>query len=370
MFKKFINALKTSRAARYSLIAILVLMVVLCVVAASFGLPIIFVIIFMLVIGFPVIIAVGGLGAAVGIAGSAVSNKKAYDEISRNDPALADLEKERGRLQMYNIIFIAATVLLIIIATILAQIAGFIIIAILAVLIYIFKLYPMNREFNRSFGDCVVRAEVNSRFTNASYESDHGFTPEEIKSVSFLGYDAYTGSEYIEGEQGSIHFRSSEVLLQTVSVYYDDNNDRNESYTTVFDGYLYSIPLSRPVTATVYVASKKQKTHFKDKIETGSEDFDSKLKVYSADPEAARQLLISQVKTQILRIADSSKDPFCLVFNEDKLYAFVAKDGPGCFKVNLSKDITVALLKDNVAAHLSEQADLLNLLDIISASMM
>ena len=54
----------------------------------------ILIIVVMLVLGFPVIIAVGGIGAAAGIVGSAVSNKKSYDEISRSDPALAELEKE------------------------------------------------------------------------------------------------------------------------------------------------------------------------------------------------------------------------------------------------------------------------------------
>ncbi|MBO4414924.1 MAG: DUF3137 domain-containing protein [Lachnospiraceae bacterium] len=370
MFKKFFNALKTSRASRYSLIAILVLMVVLCVAGASFGLHISFIIVVMLVLGFPVIIAVGGIGAAAGIVGSAVSNKKSYDEISRSDPALAELEKERGKLQMYNVIYFAVTVLLIIIAAILSQIAGLIIIMILALLVYIFKIYPMNKAFNNTFGGNVVQTEVNRRFTNASYEHGRGLPPEEIGSAAFIGYDSYSGWEYIEGEQGSIHFRSSEVQLQTVSTYTDDDGDSHESYTTVFDGYVYSIPLSRPVSAAVYVASKKQKTHFKDKIETGSEDFDSKLKVYSTDPEAARSLLISQVKAQILRIADITKEPFCLVFNADKLYAFVQNSETSCFSVNLSKDITVAQLRDNVAAHLSEQADLLNILDTISASMM
>ena len=370
MFKKFINALKTSRTARYSLIAILLLIVVLCVAAAYIGLPIELVIIVLLVLGFPVIIAVGGIGAAVGIAGSAVSNKKSYDEISRNDPALGELEKERGRLQLYNVIYYVATIFLVIISTILAHAPGLFVIVILAILVYLFKIYPMNREFNRTFADRVVQGEINRRFTNATYESGHGLTPEEVKSVAFIGYDSCSGSEYIEGELGSIHFRNCKILLQNVSSYYDDNNDLRESYTTVFGGYLYSIPLSHPVTATVYVASKKQKTHFKDKIETGSEDFDSKFKVYSADPEAAKSLLIAQVKSQILRIADTLKVPFCLVFNNDKLYCFAQMDGSSCFTVNLSKDITVAQLRDKVSAHLSEQADLLNELDIISASIM
>ena len=75
MFRKFINALKTSKAARFSLIAIIILMAVLCIPAAIIGIPIPVVIIPLFVLGFPVIIAVGGIDAAAGIAGSALSNK-------------------------------------------------------------------------------------------------------------------------------------------------------------------------------------------------------------------------------------------------------------------------------------------------------
>ncbi|MCR4656699.1 MAG: hypothetical protein K5770_10785 [Lachnospiraceae bacterium] len=161
MFKKFTNALKTSRAARFALIAVIVLFVLLCIPAVIIGIPITVVILAMLVVGFPVVIAVGGIGAAAGIAGSAISNKKSYDDISQNDPNLAGLEKDRGKRQMVNVIFWVAGIILAVIAAYLGTWIGFFLVLVTGVIIYIKKIYPMNNSFDKSFWDQVVRAEAN-----------------------------------------------------------------------------------------------------------------------------------------------------------------------------------------------------------------
>jgi len=369
MFKKFINALKTSKPARFALIAILLLMVVLCVAAAYIGIPISAVIIVMLIIGYPVIITVGGIGAAVGIAGSAISNKKSYDEISSKDPTLADIEKERGKLQMYNIIFWVAAVILCITALLLGQTIGLIIMAIACVLFYFLKLYPMNREFNKSFGDYVVVGEVNRQFSNASYDASKGFDAEEVESVSFTSYDVYTGTDYIEGDLDRLHFRSCELRLESMNTTVDEDNDSHTSYSTLFWGYLYSIPLSKHIGATVFAADKKFRTGLKDKLETGTDEFDKNIKVHSKDPETAGKVLSGPVTREILSLSEASKDPLCIVFHGDKLYAFVKSDESSCFSVNLSKDINMAQLRDGVREHLSEQVAILTGLDKISQAL-
>ena len=369
MFRKFINALKTSRTARYALIAILILTVLLCIAAASIGIPVIVVIILMLVVGFPVIIAVGGVGAAIGIAGSAISNKKSYDEISRNDPTLAELEKERGKLQMYNIIFIVAAVILALVALVISQAIGFYAVLILAILFYFIKIFPMNIAFNNSFGERVITGEINRRFANAVYDAKKGFDAEEVEPISFVGHDTYSGCEYIEGESGPVHFRSCRLYYEIVSNVLDETNESHESRATVFSGYLYSIPLSKQVPATVYVADKKLHTDLKDKITTGQDTFDADMKVYSTDPTSVGSVLTGQVADRILRLKETSNKPFCLVFRENKLYAFVRDKDESCFRVSLAKDINVMELKDRVSAHLAEQADFLNGLANVADSM-
>ncbi len=368
MFKKFAEALKTSRAARYALIAIIVLFVLLCIPAVMIGIPITVVFLAMLVLGFPVIIAVGGIGAATGIAGSAISNKKSLEDISRSDPHLAELEKERGNKQMITVIFWVSAILLAIIAVSIGSYIGFILVLIAGVIIYLRVIYPMNRSFDQSFGEQVIRTEVNRRFPNAEYYDSRAFSPEEVESVSFVGYDRYYGSQYIEGDQGSVHFRSCELNLQTVTQQYDpDDQNMREICETVFQGYLYSIPFKRPVPAPVFVAAPKLSIGFKDDVRIGLDVFDKAMKIHSADPEAAKQLLTVPVTEQILRLKDSSKEPFCLVFHEDRLYAFVRNSGNSCFTVNLSKDINTVQLRERVSTHLSEQAAFLDGMGSISA---
>ena len=369
MFRKFINALKTNRAARFALIAIIVLFVLLCIPAVMIGIPITVVILAMLVLGFPVVIAVGGIGAAAGIAGSAISNKKSLEDISMSDPRLAELEKERGKRQMINLIFWVSAIILAIIAAYVGSWIGFLLVLVAGVIIYIRKIYPMNHSFDRSFGEQVVRTEVNKRFVNAVYDDSRGFSPEEVASVSFVGYNRYSGSHYIEGDQGSVRFRSCELCLQTVEEYEDNDSNRRDIYTTVFQGYLYCIPLESPVPADVFVYTAKLGTGFRDHVRIGSELFDRNMKVHSEDPEAAKQLLTTQVTEQLLRLKEASKEPFCLVFHEDRLYAFIRNSGDSCFTVNLSRDINMPQLKERVSTHLSGQAAFLREMESISAAM-
>ncbi|MCR4739358.1 MAG: DUF3137 domain-containing protein [Lachnospiraceae bacterium] len=369
MFRKFVNALKTSRPARFALIAIIVLFVLLCIPAVMIGIPIPVVILAMLVLGFPVIIAVGGIGAAAGIAGSAISNKKSYEDISRSDPRLAELEKERGNKQMISIIFWVSTIILAVIAAALASWIGFLLVLVAGVIIYIKKIYPMSHSFDQSFGEQVVRSEINKRFGNAVYDASRGFSQEEVGSVNIVGYDLYRGSQYIEGDQGFVHFRSCELNLQTVEEYEDDDMNTRDVYTTVFQGYLYCIPLAKKVSETVYVADSKMSTDLNGRVKTGSDIFDKNMKVHAADPEAANQLLTAPVTAQILRLKETSKEPFCLVFNEDKLYAFIKNSEYSFFTVDLNKDINILQLKDRLTAYLAGQAAFLNGMDSISAAM-
>ncbi|MCR4656698.1 MAG: DUF3137 domain-containing protein [Lachnospiraceae bacterium] len=166
-----------------------------------------------------------------------------------------------------------------------------------------------------------------------------------------------------------VRFRSCELCLQTVEEYEDDDLNRRDIYTTVFQGYLYCIPLAGRVSSDIFVFAAKLSNGLKGNVRIGSDLFDRSMKVHSEDPDAARQLLTGPVTGQILRLKEVSKEPFCLVFHEDRLYAFIKNSGDSFFSVNLTRDINMAQLKERVSIYLSGQAAFLNGMENISDAM-
>lgn len=364
MFKRFINSLKNSRTARYALIAIIILMVLLCIPAAAIGIPFWVVIILMLAVGFPIIIAIGGVGAAIGIAETAVENRDSYEALEGNDPALAEIEKERGKLQLTTIIYCVAALIVGLVCMFAIHPVMLMIVLALAVLGYIFILYPKIRAFDGRFADGVVKGEVERHFENAKYDAKDGFAQEEVKAVSSIGYDSCATFDLIEADRGRTHFRSCVVRLD-IEMY--DSDEDTTSYATRFFGELYSLQLQRSVGKTVFVNDKKFKSTLKEMTVASIDRLSDKFEVFSDDPEGARSLLTGALSDEILRFADTMKVPFSLVFHEDKLYLFASFNGEtNPFKVIISRDLNTMDLRDRLSAYLDGMSEIVAGLESIA----
>ena len=364
MIKSFIAALKSSRVARFTLIGVVVLMIPLCILGAFLGLSPIIVIITLLAVGFPLIIAAGGFGAAVGMAGTALSNKKSISQTELDNPELAGMEKERSKLQLINVAFWVLAVAGFLIAAGTLGNIGVIVEAAAAFCVYFFLIRKRNEAFEDDFKQHIVLSSLNGAFQNVDFQPKKAFDEKEVGGVTPISFNCCRGDDWIEADRGKLHFCRADAELEIETSTVDSEGNETTSRKTVFAGTILRLTRSRPYQSPVFVASRKFKTGRICNVETESIVFDKQMEVYAEDQLAARVILTPQMMEGLLRLDEKSPQSFSLTFSGTYVYAFLRSPEGNSFEIDIKKDKTVPELKAMIDGQVSQLCVFLDSLEL------
>lgn len=367
LIKKFVTALKTSRTARFTLIAIIILTVPLCILGQLIGIPAFIIIFFLLASAMPLVCLAGGVGAAIGVAGTLKANKSALDKTQQDDPELADLERERGRLQTINIAFWIAAIGVSVLLIAISSGIGFYIWAAAAACFYFFWLRKQNDAFNDSFKKRIVLSQLNKSFQNVDFEPDNKFDEKEIGRISPFSFNQYNGDDWIEADRGGLHFCRSDISLNYVTETTDSDGSTSTSVKTLFSGALVRIACVSPYQTVLFVSTKKFHSGIKPNIETESIEFNNRLEAYADDQHNARLLLTPQLIEKLINLDEKAAQSFSLTFSDKYLYAFLRSPEGNSFEMNIKKDANILELKNMVDEQISRLCAFLDALELPGA---
>ncbi len=331
-------AIKDAKVIRSVIIALLVLAVPLVGIGLYWGLDfasILLLLVVLAVVGFPVIMVVASIGAAVGLFGTHRANMKNIEKAGGEGAPLAELEKKRAKAQMGNLVFWVVTALASIGLGFAISPLTMIGVALVGVIVYVKWIMPMNAAVRSAFKQDIVGEAFRRAFTDVTYDHNQGFSRAELEEMDILyRFDGMDSDDWVDGQRNGLHFFLADLGTWNKHEHRDDDGNRRVEYEDLFKGQMIRIESERAYPAKLLVVSPGfseikgasgdlSKFLFgpgKNDVELESEAFNKRFDTYCADQVAARVVLPPGVMEELLHVGKLLSGDLAVIFVEKRVY--------------------------------------------------
>lgn len=341
----------------------------------NFEFDVILSILLLIVIIILAMVATAMLSAVLAVTHVAVSYARAK-KLAEEFPQVAEMERQRGRMTLINIIFFIAAIPLVALGIYIGQEQGAYAALALVVAVYILVVVKKERALRASFKQLTVFDALAQAFEHIEYDAHGCFPREEIRDLNLIqGFDIMRGNDWIKAERKGIPFCRSDIHVQQEHTTEDSNGKKTTSYTTTFEGSVIRFEQQQEHPTRLVVITEgfpnvrsRLAENFKkltgraddSSIETELDAFNRVFDAYSSDQVAARMIMTPQMMEGMLRQQNYTQHQLAFVFEGKFIYLFISTPDVDSFELSISSHKSVKEQQKVVAEQVSHIAGLID----------
>lgn len=157
-------------------------------------------------------------------------------------------------------------------------------------------------------------------YDEMSFQPEKGFPERLIQSIGLQSTRRYSSDTYISGKHKGVAFEQADIRNWNIEEF-----GRNRwIYCLEYSGTQYVIKTDFPHTPQTNMACGDMSFLIRgERFYTGNDEFDSLMKIYTADAERAGKLFTSEFQYRLLELYKSTQRRFLLTVKNGYLYLFI-----------------------------------------------
>ncbi len=256
-----------------------------------------------------------------------------YSEFNNNTELLkvaeeaAEEKRKRNLLTLLLCFTIDAVIILLIyrnLKDIVFSIAtGIFPIFIIDIIVFIIMLIVFRKKQNEYlplFKTQVIKRMINNFFTNAEYYPNKQL-PRSMYDEGLYNerYNKYFSDDYIEAKIDEKYLINiAEVKTQEEETYTDSDGNTHTTTTTKFNGLFAKIEMEKSLNSSLRITNNH--THYKDRLEMDSSEFEKSFNVFATNKIIGMQLLTADIMEDFLEFKNKTNQKFDIFIIENIIY--------------------------------------------------
>lgn len=183
-------------------------------------------------------------------------------------------------------------------------------------------------ELKNLMGSAVTLPILREVFDVTNYTPNGHIGSKEVNDAGLIDdWNRIDGSDLIEGTYKGIRIRFSDLLLERVEEYRDDDGQKKKRYITVFKGQWLICDFGKELAATLRLFERRSGTKWnsthdvtKSSVETENIEFNKKFRILTADGHTAFYLLTPHFMERLMAADETAKASSFFCFKDGKVH--------------------------------------------------